>query len=92
VTFHALQVCASRGAYEAIPTEPMRLDLAGVCTRMQAEGIDVVDARVMLIARLEREVTVGRDGRILIKTNDVAQAERLLAVIERFLELPPGAG
>ena len=40
----------------------------------------------MLIARYERDVTVGQDGRILIKTTDSAEAQRLLDAVERVLE------
>jgi hypothetical protein len=39
----------------------------------------------MLIAQMEREVTVGRDGRILIKSQDGAEAERVLRRVEAVL-------
>jgi hypothetical protein len=85
VTYRTIKVCANRGAFEAFPEAPTQLDLAGVRDRLVAAGIDVVDARVLLIARLEREVTVSRDGRLLIKTQDPDEARRLLERVEPFL-------
>jgi hypothetical protein len=90
VTYYTLRLCASRGAYEAIPENPRTLDLAVVKARLQASGIPVIDARVMLIAQMECEVTFGRDGRVLIKSQNPGQAERLFASLKSLLE-PDGA-
>jgi hypothetical protein len=81
VTYHTLRVCSNRGAFEAVPAGDLVLDLATVRGRIEATGVAVLDCRVMLIAHMEREVTIGRDGRILIKTRDLAEAERILAQV-----------
>jgi len=86
VPYASLRVCATRGALEAVPTAPTRLDLARVRQAFEASGVSVLDCRVMLIAKFEREVTVGLDGRILIKTTDAAEAQRLLDRVEALLE------
>jgi hypothetical protein len=88
VSYSTLRLCSGGGAYEAVPRPRLRLDLPALRARLEAQGIPVVDARVLLIVRLEREVTVSRDGRILIKTRDAAESERLLGEIARRLELP----
>jgi len=85
VKYHALRVCANRGAFEAVPAEPVQLDLQRVRGGFELEGIQVLDCRVMLIAQMEREVTVGRDGRILIKSTNGPEAERLLQHVEAVL-------
>jgi hypothetical protein len=83
-----MRLCASGGAYEAVPRPRLALDLASMRARLEAKGIRVVDARVMLILALEREVTLSRDGRILVKTRDPAEAERVLARCLELLEIP----
>lgn len=89
MTYHTLRVCANRGAFEAIPNGDTTLDLPAVRGRLEAHGIAVLDCRVMLIAQMEREVTIGRDGRILIKTRDLAEAERLLETVAPMVGEPP---
>jgi len=85
VSYSTLRLCQGRAAYEAVPEPRRRLDLGRLRARWEAQGVPVVDARVMLIARLEHEVTVSRDGRILIKTADRAVAERLLGRVVELL-------
>ncbi|MFZ0892842.1 MAG: hypothetical protein WB778_06840 [Thermoplasmata archaeon] len=86
--YRTLRLCSSRGAFEAIPDPPLRLDLAEARERLAANGTEVVDARVMLIIRLDHEVTVSRDGRILVKTRDKAAANRIFRQVVRILDLP----
>jgi hypothetical protein len=63
----------------------VQLDLAKVRSEFESEGFAVLDCRVMLIAQMEREVTVGRDGRILIKSTDGDEAQRVLKRVEAVL-------
>ena len=89
ISYTSLKVCASRGALEAVPTEPTRLDLPRIREAFEARGVAVLDCRVMLIAQLGREVTIGQDGRVLIKTVDGAEAQRLLERVREVLSLAP---
>lgn len=86
MTYSTLQLCSGRAAFEAVPHPKLSLDLGRLRERFEREGVAVIDARVMLIVRLEREVTIGRDGRILIKSADGPEAERLFARVRRLLE------
>jgi hypothetical protein len=86
VTYTTLRLCSGRAAYEAIPHPRLSLDLARIRRRLEAEGVPVIDARVMLIAQLGREVTIARDGRVLIKSSDGSEAERLFARVRRVVE------
>jgi len=88
VTYHTLRVCSNRGAFEAVPNGDGVLDLASVRARIEATGVSVLDCRVMLIAQMGREVTIGRDGRILIKTRDRAEAERILEQVVPLVGVP----
>lgn len=89
--YRTLKVCANRGGYEAIPEPARPLDLAEVRHRLERAGIAVVDARVMLIAALEVEVTIGRSGRILFKTADAVVAGQTFDRLRTLLELPSAA-
>ena len=77
MTYYNLRLCAGRGAFEAIPRPRLEVDLGQVRRRLEAKGVPVVDARVLLIAQLGQEVTVSRDGRVLIKCHDLEEARRL---------------
>ncbi|MCI4335438.1 MAG: hypothetical protein L3K04_07430 [Thermoplasmata archaeon] len=92
MTYSTVRLCSGGGSFEAIPHPPLQLDLSALARRLEAEGVSVIDARVMLIAKLEQEVTIAQGGRILIKTHDQVQAERVLAdVLRRFAIESPAA-
>ncbi len=88
VTYYTLALCTSKGGFEAIPRPKLALNLAEARDRLRAAGIDVTDARVMLIAAMEREVTLSRDGRVLIKSRDAEEANRVFAELRRVVGLP----
>jgi hypothetical protein len=87
VTYSTVRLCTGGGAYEAIPEPKLTLDLPALRAKLEAEKVPVIDARVMLIIALEREVTISRDGRILIKSRDPAQAQRLFEELRTRLGL-----
>jgi hypothetical protein len=80
--YRTLRLCSNGGGFEAIPDPPRRLDLGRVRTALELQGILFVDARVMLIAGSDPEVTISQNGRLLFKTSDPAAADRAFA---RFL-------
>ncbi len=86
--YYTLRLCAGGGAFEAIPAPRLSLDLGKARKTLEGAGIPVVDARVMLIVQLGHEVTLSRDGRVLIKTKDPEQAAHNFARLARLLELP----
>lgn len=77
MTYYDLRLCSGRGAFEAVPRPRLDVDLGQVRRRLEAKGVPVVDARVLLIAQLGEEVTVSRDGRVLIKCHDLEEARRV---------------
>ncbi len=86
--YRRLRVCSNGGGYEAIPHPPVRLDLAKARHALEAEGIAVVDARVLLIAATEPEVTISQNGRLLFKTRDPKAAEVAFERLRGLLGLP----
>ena len=90
--YRKLRLCSGGGGFEAIPARPLTLDLQGVRRRLERANVPVVDARVMLIASMDVEVTVSRAGRILFKTAEAAVADRAFAAMLAFLgPFPPRA-
>jgi hypothetical protein len=67
----------------------VRLDLERVRSDLEGAGVRVVDARVMLIASLEPEVTISRSGRLLFKTANLETAARGLERLRRLTDLDP---
>ena len=88
MSYSTVRLCSGGGAYEAVPRPRLQLDLPALRVRLQASGIPVVDAKVMLLVTLEREATVSRDGRVLIKTRDAAEAARVFERLAAELGLP----
>lgn len=89
--YRTLRLCSSGGGFEAIPDPPRQLDLARVRTVLESARVPVVDARVMLIASLETEVTISRSGRLLFKTRDASAADRAFERLRPILEADDGA-
>jgi hypothetical protein len=86
--YRHLRLCSNRGGYEALPESPAPVDLERARRTLEKEGIPTVDARVMLIVSLDPEVTVGRSGRLLFKTQDPRVAERAFERLRTLLGLP----
>ncbi|MGI0131988.1 MAG: hypothetical protein ACREDK_02665 [Thermoplasmata archaeon] len=74
--YTTLKLCSNGGAFEATPRPRLMVDLEKARRDLTAKGVSVVDARVMLIVSLVPELTLGRDGRVVIKTRDATAAER----------------
>lgn len=73
--YRPLRLCSHGGGFEAIPSAPRTLDLGRVRSALESAGVPVLDARVMLIASMDPEVTISRSGRLLFKTADAELAE-----------------
>jgi hypothetical protein len=86
--YRRLKLCSNRGGFEAIPEPPHPIDLRAAKARLEAAGVPVVDARVMLIATLGPEVTISQAGRLLFKTQDGEEAEQAFARLRSLLGLP----
>lgn len=86
--YRKLKLCSGSGGFEALPDPPQALDLRRARAALEAAGVAVVDARVMLIAALDPEVTLSRNGRLLFKTRDAAAAERAFGRLRALLDLP----
>jgi hypothetical protein len=89
--YETVRLCSGKGSYEALPRRPVAMDLNLARAALESRGIPVTDARVMLIVAIRPEVTLSRNGRILIKTRDPREAERAVDRILEALDLPARA-
>ncbi len=87
--YRKLRVCSSGGGIEAVPVGDVRLDLGRIRFALEGHRVAVVDARVMLIASLEPEVTIARTGRLLFKTADERAAAAAFEKLRSWAGLPP---
>lgn len=85
--YETLRLCTGRAAFEAIPNPKLALDLGRIRSTLEGSGVPVVDARVMLMFRLGADVTLGRDGRVLIKTSDPKAADAAFRRLDELLGL-----
>jgi len=79
-----LRQCKTKAGYEALPLDKRtnkwdqdrRLDLGAIKHTMDGLGYEVLDAGPLLIAKRHdiREATIYPTGRLIIKTNDEADA------------------
>ncbi len=96
VRYRALRLCSNGGGFEAVPDRRAALDLTRFRRTLEASGIPVLDARVMLIVRLPLEVTISQGGRFLFKTRDPERAREAFVQLAGLLGLddrlapPPG--
>lgn len=88
--YRQLRLCAHGGGFEALPDPPRPLDLGRIRAALESAGVDVIDARVMLIAGLNPEVTISRSGRLLFKTSDEASARSGLDRLASLVDLSSG--
>jgi len=86
--YRKLTLCSDRGGYEAIPERSYRLDLEKARAKLEATGLAVVDARVLLVVTLPPEVTIALNGRLLFKTPDLKLADSAFLRLKEILELP----
>jgi len=86
--YETVRLCSGKGSYEALPRRGYTFDLERARHLLESEGIPVTNARVMLIVSTKPEITLSRNGRILIKTRDPREAERALDSLLEHLRLP----
>lgn len=84
--YRQLELCSGGGGFEAVPTRKLYLDLHRIRAALEAAGVAIVDARVVLIASMEVEVTVSRGGRLLFKTRDPETAARAYEAVLPFVD------
>ena len=82
VKLATVRPCKGSSGTEVIPEEELLLDLMECASRLEAAGMDVTDARALLIVRGDPQVTLYPSGRMLVHTDDLELAKkRALSVL-----------
>lgn len=75
VEFATIKPCETSASIEVLPRDPLKLDLKAWAARLGAAGLQVVDAKALLVVQSPPKTTVFPSGRMLISTKDPAEAE-----------------
>ena len=82
VNLATVRPCKGSSGTEVLPEEELLLDLVECASRLERAGMDVTDARVLLVVRGDPQVTLYPSGRMLVHTDDLELArERALLVL-----------
>ena len=73
-----MKPCRTATAFVSTLKRPAHVDLGQAGGRLQEAGWRVHDVKVMLILEGEPELTLYESGKILVKTNDPAQAREAI--------------
>jgi hypothetical protein len=76
VELATVRPCQGESATEVLPKESLSLDLTACAQRLEDEGLDVIDAKALLVITGEVRVTLFPSGRMLVHTEDLELARR----------------
>lgn len=82
-----LRPCRGIAAYASVPKKNLRLDLGRCKSRLEKAGYEVIDAKVMLVAKKDTDVTVYQSGKLLVNTDDKEVARNLVEEIYGILDV-----
>lgn len=91
MTYYLLKPCRTATAFISTPRHPARLDLSATARDLEAAGWRVNDVKVMLILGGDPELTLYESGKVLVKTDDEAEARRAIDRVYRTIGLEPSA-
>ncbi len=82
-----IRPCSTAAGFMATPEQQRRVDLAGLKSRLIADGFTIMlDARVLLLIKKDTESTVYTNGKVLLKTADKGVAESAYEALRPHLE------
>jgi hypothetical protein len=82
VNLASIKPCKGSSGTEVLPEGKFDLSMGPSAKRLRAAGMDVTNARVLLIVRGSPQVTLYPSGRMLVHTDDLDRAEgRALQVL-----------
>jgi hypothetical protein len=87
MTYYLLKPCRTATAFISTLKKAARIDLAGAATRLHDAGWAVHDVKVMLIVEGDPELTLYESGKVLVKTDDEADARAAIDRVYRTIGL-----
>ena len=84
VAISTVRPCQGSSGTEVLIDEPLALDLDVCASRLEAAGLDVTDARTLLVVTGDVQVTLFPSGRMLVHTSDLEAARALATRVLRI--------
>lgn len=85
VSLSAVRPCKGSSGTEVLTEPGLELDLSASAGRLRDGGLEVTDARVLLVVRSEPQVTLYPSGRMLVHTEDLGVARERALLVLRLL-------
>lgn len=82
---YLLKPCRSIAAYTSVPKKNLKLELAECKVMLEKAGYDVIDAKVMLVAKKATDITIYQSGKLLLNTSDRELARKLMEEVYEIL-------
>ena len=87
MTYYLLKPCKTSAGFTSTLKKRTRLNLKEAKTRLESAGYKATDVEVMLILEGPGGMTIYESGKILLKTDDKDEAQRLCDSIYGILGL-----
>jgi len=87
MTYFLLRPCRTSAGFTSTLKKKTRLDLKEARKKLENAGYTITDVEVMLILEGPADMTLYESGKILLKTNDKGEAQRLVDSIYFLLGL-----
>jgi hypothetical protein len=84
VELATVRPCQGESAIEVLPREALSLDLSRCARLLEDEGLEVIDARALLVIDWGVRVTLFPSGRMLVHTEDLEQAREKAVEVLRM--------
>jgi hypothetical protein len=85
VRLSVVRPCKGSSGTEVLTEPGLELDLAASADMLRGEGLEVTNARVLLVVRTEPQVTLYPSGRMLVSTDDLNLARERAETLLRHL-------
>ena len=87
VKLAAIRPCKGSSGTEVLPEGKLDISIGDSAKRLRQAGMEVTNARVLLIVRGRPQVTLYPSGRMLVHTDDLDRAkERALQVLDLVVD------
>ncbi len=88
MSYYLLKPCRTATAFISTLKKPRRFPLGTAAEKLKAAGLGVQDLKVMLVVQGEPELTFYESGKILVKTDNEADARSAIDRVYNVLDLP----
>lgn len=81
MTFFLLKPCKGYAGYLSTMKERTKVDLKSLVDKLESQGYEVLNVKHLLVAKKDFEVTIYPNGKLLVKTDDIEEARKVVESI-----------